>query len=122
MKFRGGLKEAHVFMQVSYSTTMLKEGERWSTWCFPPRTLQKGFLEGKVMLALAHHKKRHVMAITSRSVLAVVFAITALANIITVMKEFPWNSMVVTEPLIDLGGPAWEQDGLIITEGLLLLI
>ncbi len=74
------------------------------------------------MLALAHHKKRHVMAITSRSVLAVVFAITALANIITVMKEFPWNSMVVTEPLIDLGGPAWEQDGLIITGVLLLLI
>src|SRR5260221_13555843 len=111
MKFRGGLKEAHVFMQVSYSTTMLKEGEGWSTWCFPPRTLQKGFLEGKVMLALAHHKKRHVMAITSRSVLAVGFAITALANIITGMKKVSWNSMVGAEPLIDLGGPGLEKEG-----------
>lgn len=72
------------------------------------------------MFALAYHKKRHVMAITGRSVLAVVFAITALANIITVMKEFPWDSMMVTEPLIDLGGPAWEQDGLI--TGVLLLL
>ena len=74
------------------------------------------------MLALAHHKKRHALAITGRSALAVVIAITALANIITVMREFPWNSMVVTEPLIDLGGPAWERDGLIVTGVLLSLI
>jgi hypothetical protein len=74
------------------------------------------------MLALAHHKKRHALAITGRSAPAVVIAITALANVITVMREFPWNSMVVTEPLIDLGGPAWERDGLIVTGVLLLLI
>jgi phosphatidylglycerol lysyltransferase len=74
------------------------------------------------MLALAHHTKRHAFALTGRSVLAVVIAITALANIIAVVREFPWNSLVVTEPLMDLGGPAWERDGLIVTGALLLLI
>ena len=29
---------------------------------------------------------------------------------------------MVTEPLVDLGGPAWERDGLIMTGVLLLLI
>ena len=40
--------------------------------------------EGGAMLALAHHKKRHALAITGRSALALMIAITALANIITV--------------------------------------
>lgn len=74
------------------------------------------------MLALAQHKKRHAFAIISRSVLALVIAFTAIANIITVIREFPWNIMAFTEPLIDLGGPAWERDGLIATGALLLLI
>ena len=74
------------------------------------------------MLVLVRHTKRHAFALTGRSVLAVVIAIIALANIIAVVREFPWNSLVVADPLMDLGGPAWERDGLIVTGALLLLI
>jgi hypothetical protein len=74
------------------------------------------------LLALAQHKKRHVFAITGRSVLALMVAITAIANIIEVMRDLSWDNIVVTQPLVDLGGPAWERDGLILTGALLLLI
>lgn len=74
------------------------------------------------MFALAYHQKSRTFTTVCRSALAIVIAITALANIVTVVQVFPWNSMVVTEPLIDLGGTGWERDGLMVTGLLMLLI
>ncbi len=74
------------------------------------------------MFVLTQQKKNRLFASAGRSIPAIVIALTALANIITVVREFPWSGLIVTEPLIDLGGSGWERDGLIITGILMLLI
>jgi phosphatidylglycerol lysyltransferase len=74
------------------------------------------------MFALVHRKTRNMLTISGRGILAVVMIIIALANMITVVIESPWNNIVVTEPLIDLGGPVWERDGFIVIGVLLLLV
>lgn len=74
------------------------------------------------MLALAQNKTKQTLVITGRGLFASVLVIMALTNLITVVVELPWNTFVVTEPLLDLGGPVWERDGLIVTGILLLLV
>src|SRR5438105_10153059 len=74
------------------------------------------------MFIIEKHKKTHILVMTGRSLLAVIIVIAAFANILTALVEFPWNTVLFTEPLLDLGGPAWERDGLIVTGILLLLI
>ena len=74
------------------------------------------------MFVLTHHKKHRLFTHAGRSILAIVIALTALANIITVMRDPSWSGIVVTEPLIDLGGSGWERDGFVITGILMLLI
>ncbi len=68
------------------------------------------------------HKKIHMLAATGRGVLVLITVITAITNIVTALVEFPWNVDGLTEPLINLGGPAWERYEMIVTGMLLLLI
>ncbi len=74
------------------------------------------------MFVLAQGKTRQTLMITGRRLFAAVLAIVAMTNLMTVVIELPWNSIVVTEPLLDLGGPVWERDSLIVTGLLLLLV
>jgi phosphatidylglycerol lysyltransferase len=74
------------------------------------------------MQNVIQHKKIHMLAATGRGVLVLTMVITAIINFVTALVEFPWNVAGFTESLIDLGGPAWERDGTIVTGILLLLI
>lgn len=74
------------------------------------------------MFVLAQDKTRQTLMVIGRCLLAAVLVIMAVTNLMTLVIELPWDSIVVTEPLLDLGGQVWERDGLIVTGILLLLI
>lgn len=73
------------------------------------------------MFILNQRKNVHVLAVTGRNLLSLFIAVTAIANLITVRTELPWNNVAFTEPLIDLGGSTLERDGLIVS-GIILLV
>ncbi len=73
------------------------------------------------MLSIMQQNKARLFANVGRGIFALIIATTAIANIITARVELPWNTVVFTEPLFDMGGFAWERDGLIVC-GLLLLV
>src|SRR3984893_16528408 len=73
------------------------------------------------MFILNQRKNVHVLAVTGRNLLSLFIAVTAIANLITVRTELPWNNVAFTEPLIDLGGSTWGRDGLIVS-GIILLV
>ena len=73
------------------------------------------------MLSIMQQNKARLLMNAGRYLFALIIGITAIANIITARTELPWNTVVFTEPLIDMGGFAWERDGLIVC-GILLLV
>ena len=74
------------------------------------------------MFVLEQHKFKHSLATTGRALLALVIVISAIANVSTIFVESRWDFVTFMEPFMDLGGPGWEREGLILMGVTLLLI
>jgi phosphatidylglycerol lysyltransferase len=74
------------------------------------------------VFVLAQHKFKHTLAATGRALLALVIVISAIANVSTLFVESRWDFVTFMEPFMDLGGPGWEREGLILMGVTLLLI
>lgn len=55
-----------------------------------------------------------LLAAAGRGILALAMLLLALAHILSALVEWPWDVPTFTEPLIDLGGPTWEREGVLL--------
>ncbi|MBA2287394.1 MAG: DUF2156 domain-containing protein [Ktedonobacteraceae bacterium] len=74
------------------------------------------------MFVFARHQQTRGITAAGRHLLALIIGAIAIVNVITTLVEVPWDTLVIMEPLFDLGGAAWERDGVLATGALLLVI
>src|ERR1700730_200898 len=72
------------------------------------------------MFLLARYQNRQIVTAAGRRILALMIVALAIANIVTVIVEVPWDTMM--QPFFDLGGIIWERASVLVTGVLLLLI
>jgi len=74
------------------------------------------------MFVFARHQNKRVVTAAGRHLLALIIVAIAIANVITVLVEVPWDTRVLLQPFFDLGGDTWERNSALVTGVLLLLI
>ncbi len=74
------------------------------------------------MFVLARPQHRQIVTAAGRRVLALIIVAIAISNIVTVIVEVPWDTIIVMQPFFDLGGIIWERASVLVTGVLLLLI
>ena len=74
------------------------------------------------MFVFARHQNKRVVTAVGRHLLALIIVAIAIANVITVLVEVPWDTRVLMQPFFDLGGDAWERASALVTGVLLLFI
>ena len=86
--------------------------------------LLRKLLKGKkiVMFVLARPHHRQIVTAAGRRLLALIIVAIALVNIVTVIVEVPWDTIIMMQPFFDLGGIIWERASVLVTGVLLLLI
>jgi phosphatidylglycerol lysyltransferase len=82
------------------------------------------YLEGKkrFMFVLARPQHIRIFTTAGRRLLALIIMAIAIANIVTVIVEVPWDTTIIMQPFFDLGGIIWERASVLLTGALLLLI
>ena len=74
------------------------------------------------MFVFARYQNKRVLTAAGRRLSVLIIVAIAIANVITVLVEVPWDTLVLMHPFFDLGGAAWERDSALVTGALLLLI
>ena len=62
------------------------------------------------MFVFARHQNKRVVTAAGRHLLALIIVAIAIANVITVLVEVPWDTRVLLQPFFDLGGDTWERE------------